>query len=390
LKQSGKNWNELFTDVLKGSDFKFNQLGEDTCLFTRLVDDQITLLFIYVDDIYIASSDPSYLEQFKKDLSAHFELKVLGVPQKLLGIQLQWAKDFEAVHLRAEQLIDELIKEHKIDVSTPEPTPMRADYRPRKADAPTEEERKTKQFKDLTLRYQQIVGSFIFISNTCRPDISYATNQLCRRMSCPNHADLEAAHHLVRYLAGTKDMGIGYRATGNRKPYFYADSDDGSDETRRSCAGYLAFLADGPIYWRSGMVDSLSLSSCESEIRAINMAMDPIKEALHLQHLLHEIEENLQLNRHLPQYDIMTSIPIEILEDNSACIDWSKHRTNSTKMRHLERDLKWIQQYVAAKLIRLVHIPTGNQIADMMTKALQPQQFIYLRDKYLFRFLYPE
>jgi hypothetical protein len=239
LRQSGKNWNELFTDVLKGSDFDFHQLGEDTCLFTRLVDDQITILFIYVDDIYIASSDPSYLEKFKRDLSTHFELKVLGVPQKLLGIQLQWAKDFQAVHLRAEQLIDELIKDHKIDVSNPEPTPMRADYRPRKADVPTEEERKTKQFKDLTLRYQQIVGSFIFISNTCRPDISYATNQLCRRMSCPNHADLEAAHHLVRYLAGTKDMGIGYRATGNRKPYFYADSDDGSLAT-------LLFLQMGP------------------------------------------------------------------------------------------------------------------------------------------------
>ena len=138
------------------------------------------------------------------------------------------------------------------------------------------------------------------------------------------------------------------------------------------------------------MVDSLSLSSCESEIRAINMAMDPIKEALHLQHLLHEIEENLQLSQHLPQSDIMTSIPIEILEDNSACIDWSKHRTNSTKMRHLDRDLKWIQQYVAKRMIRLVHIPTGNQIADMMTKALQRQQFIFLRDRFLFRFLYPE
>ena len=135
---------------------------------------------------------------------------------------------------------------------------------------------------------------------------------------------------------------------------------------------------------------NLSLSSCESEIRAINMAMVSIKEALHLQHLLEEIEETLHLNPHLPQYDIKTSIPIEILEDNSACIDCSKHRTNSTKMRHLERDLKWIQKFVAEKLIRLVHIPTGNQIADMMTKALQPQQFIFLRDKFLFRFLYPE
>ena len=120
------------------------------------------------------------------------------------------------------------------------------------------------------------------------------------------------------------------------------------------------------------------------------MAMEPIKEALHLKHLLEEIEETLQLDPHLPRYDIRTSIPIEILEDNSACIDWSKHRTNSTKMRHLDRDLKWIKQYVAKRMIRLVHIPTGNQIADMMTKALHPQQFTYLRDKFLFRLLYPE
>ena len=125
------------------SDLKFNQLGEDTCLFTRLVDDQITILFIYVDDVYITSSDPFHLEQFKKDLSRHFELKVLGTPHKLLGIQLQWATDFQAVHLRAELLIDDLIKEHMIDTTNIEVTPMRTDYRPKKSDTPNEEERKT-------------------------------------------------------------------------------------------------------------------------------------------------------------------------------------------------------------------------------------------------------
>ena len=67
---------------------------------------------------------------------------------------------------------------------------MRIDYRPKKTDAPTEEEKISKEMKALTLKYQQIVGSYIFISNTCRPDISFATNQLCRRMSNPNQIDL--------------------------------------------------------------------------------------------------------------------------------------------------------------------------------------------------------
>jgi hypothetical protein len=112
-------------------------------------------------------------------------------------------------------------------------------------------------------------------------------------MSYPNQKHLDAALHLLRYLAGTVELGIGYRSMGNKHPYFYADSDDGSDETRRSCAGYFSFLADGPIYWKSKLLDALSLSSCESEIRAINMAMEPIKESIKMRMLLDEIDGKL-------------------------------------------------------------------------------------------------
>ena len=118
-------------------------------------------------------------------------------------------------------------------------------------------------------------------------------------MSYPNQKHLDAALHLLRYLAGTVELGIGYRSTGNKRPYFYADSDDGSDETRRSCAGYISFLADGPIYWKSKLLDALSLSSCESEIRAINMAMEPIKESIKMRMLLDEIDGNLLPNDNL-------------------------------------------------------------------------------------------
>ena len=52
LKQSGKNWYKLFTNVLTSEDFKFQKLGDDKCLFTRRIGEEITILFIYVDDIY--------------------------------------------------------------------------------------------------------------------------------------------------------------------------------------------------------------------------------------------------------------------------------------------------------------------------------------------------
>ena len=116
------------------------------------------------------------------------------------------------------------------------------------------------------------------------------------------------------------------------------------------------------------MLDALSLSSCESEIRAINMAMEPIKESIKMRMFLDEIDE--------------------ILEDNRSAIDWSKHTVNSTKMKHLERDLKWIQQHVERKQINLIHIPTDNQIADIFTKPLAFPAFFHLINRFMFTFKY--
>ena len=99
-------------------------------------------------------------------------------------------------------------------------------------------------------------------------------------MANQSKEDWTAAINVLHYLHGTPTLGVGYRNSGNRTPYLYVDSDDGADETRKSCAGYMTMLADGPLYWKSSMIESLSLSSCESEIRAINMALEPIKETI--------------------------------------------------------------------------------------------------------------
>ena len=88
--------------------------------------------------------------------------------------------------------------------------------------------------KKLKQQYQELVGSFIFIMNTCRPDIAYSVAQLCRRMSNPSKDDWTAAMNVLHYLHGTPTLGVGYRNSGNRTPYLYVDSDDGADESRKT------------------------------------------------------------------------------------------------------------------------------------------------------------
>jgi hypothetical protein len=123
------------------------------------------------------------------------------------------------------------------------------------------------------------------------------------------------------------------------------------------------------------------------------MALEPIKESVKLKQLIADIEETMHISNQdmatEQAYSILTDVPIEILEDNRACIDWSEHRTNSTKMRHLERSLKWIQTYLAEDKIRLIHIPAENQLTNIFTKPLAKTPFLHLRDRFLFNFAYP-
>jgi hypothetical protein len=306
-----------------------------------------------------------------------------------LGIQIQWGDNFSAVHLSASKLIKELIDEHQPKEDEIRKTPMEPGYRPTKATSPSEEEQRKPEMKRLKQAYQELVGSYIFIMNTCRPDIAYSVSQLCRRMANPSTEDWTAAINVLKYLHGTPTLGVGYRNSGNRIPYLYVDSDDGADESRKSCAGYMTMLADGPIYWKSAMVDALSLSSCESEIRAINMAVEPIKETIKIKQWLHDVETSLKQPSTTSPYPFLVDHPLEILEDNSACIDWGNSTVNSTRLKHLERDLKWIQEEVQKKTIKLIYIPTRSQLADIYTKPLTRDLFLALRNSFMFNFQYP-
>jgi histone deacetylase 1/2 len=69
------------------------------------------------------------------------------------------------------------------------------------------------------------------------------------------------------------------------------------------------------------------------------------------------------------------SMPIVILEDNKAAIDWSNKSTSTQRMRHVERSLYWIRQFVANKNIVLKHIKTEDQLADIGTKPLSVSAF---------------
>jgi hypothetical protein len=261
--------------------------------------------------------------------------------------------------------------------TTPVATPMIPGQRFTKEDIPDPKAiQKDKQFKEMQKKYRTIVGTFIFICHTCRPDIVYMVNVLCRAMANPSIKHMEAAKHGLRYLAGTAEAGITYSSNGNRKPDMLGDADNGADWTFRICVCNMLRLAGGLILWMVKLLKEFALSTCEAEIRSIAAGKEAVKSALYVQKLFSEaIEAGIIEEPPDTAVELQMSTPLMILEDNKAAIDWSEKKGSSQRMRHIEKSLYWIRQQVQLGKIKLVHISTKDQLADIGTKPLSKPLF---------------
>ena len=130
--------------------------------------------------------------------------------------------------------------------------------------------------------FRTLVGTFIWLQGTTRVDILQTVLVLSQFVANPAYQHYKAAIRLLRYLQGTIDLGIEYSLSGSNKLEGYVDADHASHESRRSVYSYIFMLAGGPIYWKNGFETRFSLSTAESEIRAVFALRECVKHLLYL------------------------------------------------------------------------------------------------------------
>ena len=86
---------------------------------------------------------------------------------------------------------------------------------------------------------------------------------LARYMAAPTTAHWTAPKTVVRYLAGTPDMGITFGAS-TPSLQAYCDADYAGDtDSRKSTTGYVIILNGGAISWASRLQPALCSSRRE-------------------------------------------------------------------------------------------------------------------------------
>ena len=79
------------------------------------------------------------------------------------------------------------------------------------------------------------------------------------------------------------------------------------------------------------------------------------------------------------------SEPTMIYEDNKACISYSKNNTCHARTKHIDLRAHSCRDYVRDGIVKLVHVGTDDQLADMMTKT-QPVKMFTDHAKRLFEY----
>ncbi len=115
----------------------------------------------------------------------------------------------------------------------------------------------------------------MYLALGTRPDIAQAVTTCAQFSSNPGRKHWQAIKRILRYLQGTRSLGLEFRReSGILRAYVMSDSDWASNvDNRKSRTGLVVYLCGAPVIWVSRLQKSHALSSCEAEYIALCDAM---------------------------------------------------------------------------------------------------------------------
>ena len=205
----------------------------------------------------------------------------------------------------------------------------------------------------------------------------------------PTEEDWKGVKRIFRYLRGTSQMGITFRALGsNLEDMTDASFRDWEDST--STGGYVIQLFGDVVSWRSHKQNYVTPTTCQAEYLAMSDAC----------------QELVSLDKAIRDIMGKTKYPVTIWCDNKSTKDCTQMEGNQ-RLRNFDDDLETIRikilereetgskrhmgithgdymtSFVKEGKVVVNWIPTSENEADIMTKPLAQSTHNYLRDKIL-------
>ena len=357
LKQAPREWYHKFDAFMQSQGFRRSQV--DHCLYTKKAGDgSLIILVLYVDDMLIAGKDIHALDSLKQSLHGSFDMKDLGDANHILGMRILRNRSKGVLFLSQQEYISKVLQRFNMEGGKTIGVPLPPYLKLSAEDSPTSDDEKAEMAK---VPYASAVGSLIYAMVATRPDIAFAVGVVSRYMANPGKKHWEAVKGIMRYLKGTKDLGICF---GKQKASVvgFTDADyAGHADCRKSTSGYVFTFTGGAVSWISRLQKCVALSTTEAEYVA---ATEACKEALWLSYLVRDLG--------------ITELPILHCDSQSA-IMLARNPVFHAKTKHIEVKYHFIRDVLDSKNIELVKVHTNNNPADLLTKGLPAERFAHCR-----------
>ncbi|CAI7835878.1 unnamed protein product, partial [Closterium sp. NIES-54] len=342
LRQAPREWHDTLRTTLAALGFASSTA--DPSLFLR-TDTSLPPFYIlvYVDDLVFA--------QVKSELQKRHTCTYLGELRSYLGLQITWDRARRTITLTQSRMVHQFLQRFSFTWSSAQATPLATGH--------SLSALLLDESVEPSGPYPELVGCLMYLMTCTRPDLAYPLGLLARYVAPGRHrkVHMDAVKRVLRYLCSISGMGLVLGGRGDVVLTGHSDASWVVDQaTQRSSQGYTFSLGSGSVSWRSTCSSSVLSSSCEAEIYATAMAAQELR---WLTYLLSDLGER---PRSPPVLYVDNKAAIALCQEHRL-----EHRTKHIALRYcLARELQQCGQ------LRLAHVATRANTADIFTKALPP------------------
>jgi hypothetical protein len=346
LRQAPRAWFTRFAQFVQT--IGFQQARSDSSLFIFSSPAGMAYLLLYVDDMILSASSTALLQQIIARLKSEFAVKDMGALSYFLGIDVHRSSD--GFFLSQSSYVHDLLERAGMANCKPVATPCDT-----KAKASTQD---GTPVTDPSF-YRSMAGALQYLTLT-RPDIALAVQQVCLHMHAPTEVHAGMLKRILRYIKGTPSLGVHLRASPSTTLTAYSDADwAGCPDTRRSTSGFCVFLGDSLVSWSAKRQTTVSRSSAEAEYRGVANA---VAECTWLRSLLGELHHGV-------------AKATLVFCDNVSTTYMSRNPVHHKRTKHIELDIHFVREKVSVGDVRVLHVPSTRQLADIFTKGLPTALF---------------
>jgi hypothetical protein len=216
------------------------------------------------------------------------------------------------------------------------------------------------------VEFHNIVAKTLYATKRARPDTCTSVTYLTTRVREPDKDDWAKLAHLIKYLQGTKNLPLIMRAAGSGILKWWVDGSFGVHPNKRGDTGGGLSMGRGFPITTSTKQKVNARSSTEAKLVGVDDLMPAICWTRYFMEA-----QGYKVTENIVYQDNQSAI---LLERNSKA-------SSSKRVKHINIRYFFVTDWVKNQELTVEWCPTGDMIADFMTKPTQGALFKKFRDQ---------